>query len=153
MLLNYSCPLDKGKLEKAMATHSSTLAWRIPWMEEPGRVWSMGLWRVWHDWVTSLSLFTFTNWRRKWQPTPVFLPGKSQGRWSLVSCCLWGRRVGHKWRDLAAAAAEQINSHIYLRSACMNEAVYYILYIAKIPDVSVYFWCNIYVLSTLILYY
>ena len=41
--------------------------------------------------VTSLSLFTFMHWRRKWQPTPVFLPGESQGRQSLVGCCLWGR--------------------------------------------------------------
>ena len=41
--------------EKAMATHSSTLAWKIPWMEEPGRLQSMGLQRVGHDWVTSLS--------------------------------------------------------------------------------------------------
>ena len=57
-----------------MATHSSTLAWKIPWTEEPGRLQSMGLLRVGHDWVTSLSLFTFMHWRRKWQPTPVFLP-------------------------------------------------------------------------------
>ena len=41
--------------------------------------------------VTSLSLFTFMQWRRKWQPTPVFLPGESQGRGSLMGCCLWGR--------------------------------------------------------------
>ena len=47
--------------------------------------------RVGHDWVTSLSLFTFMHWRRKWQPTPVFLPGESQGRGSLVGCHLWGR--------------------------------------------------------------
>ena len=46
-------------LEKAMAPHSSTLAWKIPWMEEPGRLQSMGLLRVGHDWATSLSLFTF----------------------------------------------------------------------------------------------
>jgi len=38
-----------------------------------------------------LSLSTFTRWRRKWQPTPVFLPGESQGRGSLVGCRLWGR--------------------------------------------------------------
>ena len=43
-------------LEKAMATHSSTLAWKIPWMEEPGRLQSMGLQRVGHDWATSLYL-------------------------------------------------------------------------------------------------
>ena len=77
-------------LEKAMATHSSTLAWKIPWMEEPGRLQSMGSLRVGQDRMTLLSLFTFIHWRRKWQPTPVFLPGESQGRQSLVGCRLWG---------------------------------------------------------------
>ena len=53
-----------------MAPHSSTLAWKIPWMEEPGRLQSMGLEKS----QTRLSDFTFTfmHWRRKWQPTPVF---------------------------------------------------------------------------------
>ena len=74
-----------------MATHSSTLAWKIPWMEEPGRLQSMGSLRVGHDLVTSLSLFTFMHWRRKWQPTPVFLPGESQGQRSLVGFHLGGR--------------------------------------------------------------
>ena len=78
-------------VEKAMAPHSRTPAWKIPWMEEPGGLWSMGSLRVGHDWATSLSLFTFLHWRRKWQPTPVFLPGESQGRGSLVGCSLWGR--------------------------------------------------------------
>ena len=73
-----------------MATHSSTLAWKIPWMEKRGWLQSMGSWSVGHDWATSLSLFTFLHWRRKWQPTPVFLPGESQGWGSLVGCCLWG---------------------------------------------------------------
>ena len=59
-------------------------------MEEPGKLQSMGLLRVGHDWATSLSLFTFMHWRRKWQPTPVFLPGESHGRGSLVGCRLWG---------------------------------------------------------------
>ena len=40
---------------------------------------------------TRLSDFTFMHWRRKWQPTPVFLPGESQGRGRLVGCHLWGR--------------------------------------------------------------
>ena len=78
-------------MEKAMAPHSSTLAWKIPWTEEPGGLQSMGSLRVRQDWATSLSLLTFMHWRRKWQPTPVFLPGESQGRGSLVGCCLWGR--------------------------------------------------------------
>ena len=67
------------------------LAWKIPWKEEPGGLQSMGSRRVGHDWATSLSLFTFMHWRRKWQPTPVFLPGESQGWQSLVGCRLWGR--------------------------------------------------------------
>ena len=73
--------------EKAMATQSSTLAWKIPWTEGPGRLQSMGSLGVGYDWATSLSLFTFMHWRRKWQPIPVFLPGESQGRgawWAAV---------------------------------------------------------------------
>ena len=81
----------RGKSEKAMTPHSSTLAWKIPWTEKPGRLQSMGSLRVGHDWATSLSLFTFMLWRRKGQPTPVFLPGESQGQGSLVGCRLWGR--------------------------------------------------------------
>ena len=73
-----------------MAAHSSALAWRIPGTGEPGGLLSMGSRRVGHDWATSLSLFTFMHWRRKWQPTPVLLPGESQGRGSLVGCCLRG---------------------------------------------------------------
>ena len=77
-------------LEKAIAPHSSTLAWKIPWMEEHSRLQSMGSLGVKHDWATSLSLFIFMHWRRKWQPTLVFLPGESQGLGSLVGCCRWG---------------------------------------------------------------
>ena len=76
-------------LSLCLAAHSSTLAWKIPWTEEPGGLQSMGSLRVGHDWTTSLSLFTFMHWRRKWQPSPVFLPGESQGQWSLVGSHLW----------------------------------------------------------------
>ena len=92
-------------VEKAMALHSSILDWKIPWMEEPGGLQSMGSLRVGHDWATSLSLFTFMHWRRKWQPTPVFLPGESQGRGSRVGCPMGSHRVRHDWSNLAAAAA------------------------------------------------
>ena len=61
-----------------------------PMDREPGRLQSMRLLRVGYNWATSLSLFTFMHWRRKWQPTLVFLPGESQGQGSLVGCCLWG---------------------------------------------------------------
>ena len=88
--LPLKCCFLAFKSEKAMAPHSSTLAWKIPWTKEPERLQSMGSQRVGHDWVISLSLITFVHWRRKWQPTPVFLPGESQGQGSLMSCRLWG---------------------------------------------------------------
>ena len=91
-------------LEKEMATHSSVLAWRIPRTGEPGGLQSMGSLTVRHDWATSLSLFTFTHWRKKWQPTPAFLPGESQGQGSLVGS-MGSHRGRHDWSDLAAAAA------------------------------------------------
>ena len=72
-----------------MAPHSSTLA-----LENPmdGEAWWVAVHGVAKS-RTRLSIFTFTfmHWRRKWQPTPVFLPGESQGRGILVGCRLWGR--------------------------------------------------------------
>ena len=61
-------------------------------LENPmeGGAWETAVHGITED-RTGLSDFTFTRWRRKWQPTPVFLPGESQGRGSLVGCCLWGR--------------------------------------------------------------
>ena len=87
--------------EKAMATHSSTLAWKTPWTEEPGRLQSMESWRVGHNWATSLSYIGEGNathssvlaWR---------IPGKAEPG-GLPSMGL--QRVGHDWSDLAAAAA------------------------------------------------
>ena len=77
--------------EKAMAPYSSYSCLENPM--DVGAWWAAvhGVARVGHDWATSLSLFTFMHWRRKWQPTPVFLPGESQGQRSLVGCPLWGR--------------------------------------------------------------
>ena len=89
-----------------MAPHSSTLAWKISWKEEPGGLQSMESLRVGHYWATSLSLFTFKHWRRKWQPTPVFLPGGSQGWGSLVGCQGWGRTES----DMTEATQQQQNS-------------------------------------------
>ena len=70
-------------LEKAIAPYSSTLAWKIPWTEEPGRLQSMRSLRVRHNWATSLSLFTFMHWRRKWQ--------------QLQCSCLENPRDGGAW--------------------------------------------------------
>ena len=82
---------QEDPLGKKMATHSNILAWNIPWMEELGGLQSIGLQRVRHDWATSFSLFTFMHWRRKWQPTPIFLLGESQRQRSLAGSRLWGR--------------------------------------------------------------
>ena len=108
--VGYRCEPRSGRrpvsrwLEKAMATHSSSLAWKIPWTEEPGRLQSMGSWRVGHDWVTSLSLFTFMHWRRKWHSSVLAwrIPGMGEPG-GLPSVGL--HRVRHDWSDLAAAAA------------------------------------------------
>ena len=93
-----------------MAPHSSTVAWKIPWTEESGRLQSMGSLRVGHDFT-----FTFMHWRKEWQPAPEFLPGESQG-WGepggLPSMGL--HRVGHDRSDLAAAALKK-------KSICINQ--------------------------------
>ena len=86
-----------------MAPHSTTLAWKIPWAAEPGRLQSMASLRVRHSWATSLSLFTFMPWRRKWQPTSVLLPGESQGWGSLVGFHLWHRTES----DMTAVTYQQ----------------------------------------------
>ena len=73
--------------EKAMATHFSALAWKIPLMVEPDELQSMGSGRVGDDRVPSLLLFTFKRWRRKQQPTPVFLlenPRDGGAWWAAV---------------------------------------------------------------------
>ena len=96
--------------EKAMAPHSSTLAWKIPWTEEPGRLQSMESQRVGHDRATSLSLFTFTHWRRKWQPTPVFLPRESQG-WGAWWTAIYG--VAQSWTRLKRLSSSSSLNKIY----------------------------------------
>ena len=104
-----------------MAIHSSTLAWQIPWMEEPDRLQSMGLLGVGHDWATSLSLFTFMHWRRKWQPTPVFLPGESQGRESLVGFPLWGHTESDTTEATWRQQQQQLTSMIRSKSLKLPE--------------------------------
>ena len=79
-----------------MAPHSSTLAWKIPWMEKPGRLQSMGSRKVRHDWATSLSLFTFMHWRRKWQPIVNPLP----------THCLENPRGGGPWWAAVSGVAQ-----------------------------------------------
>ena len=89
--------------EKAMATHSSTLAWKIPWTEEPGRLQSMGSLRVRHDWATSLSLSCIGEGNGTHSSVLAWrIPGTGEpdGMPSVGS-----HRVGQDWSNLAAAAA------------------------------------------------
>ena len=81
-----------------------TLAWRIPWMEEPGGLQSMGSWRIGQDWATSLSLFTFMHWRRNGNPLQCSCleNPRDGGAWWMPS--MGSHRVRHDWSDLAAAA-------------------------------------------------
>ena len=103
-----------GNSEKAMATHSSTPAWKNPWTEEPGRLQSRGSRRVGHNWVASLSLFTFMHWRRKWQPTPVFLPGESQG-WGAWWAAVYGVAQSRTWlKQLSSSSSRAGNWLEYL---------------------------------------
>ena len=98
--------------QKAMAPHSSTLAWKIPWTEKPDGLQSMGSLKVRHDWATLLSLFTFMYWRRKWQPTPVFLPGESQGRgawWAAI----YG--VAQSWTQLKQLSSSHSYIHLLIQ--------------------------------------
>ena len=86
-----------------MAPHSGVLAWKIPWTKEPGN-----------------SLKVFLAWRRKWQPTPVFLPGESQGQGSLVGCRLWGHTESDTTKVTCSSSSSSRTSStlFYLRFSC-----------------------------------
>ena len=106
-----------------MAPHSSTLAWKIPWTEEPGRLQSTGSLGLRHDWVISLSRFTFVHWRGKWQHTPVFLPWEFQGCGSLVGCRLWGHTeldtTEVTWQPAVAAAVFILGKKVATHSSIL----------------------------------
>ena len=90
-LSNFTFTFHVHALEKEMATHSSVLAWRIPGIGEPGGQPSMGSYRVEHDWS---NLAAVVIWRKKWQPTPVFLPGESHAEKPGRLQSIGSQRVG-----------------------------------------------------------
>ena len=90
-------------MEKAMAPHSSTLAWKIPWTEDPGRPQSMGSLRVGHNWATSL--FHFLALKKEMATHSSVLAWRIPGTEEPGGLPSMGsHRVGHDWGDLAAAA-------------------------------------------------
>ena len=109
------CPMDRGSWGATVhgvtqiwtwlsnGNHSSTLAWKIPWTEEPGRLQSLGSLRVRHDWMASLSLFTFMHWRIKWHP--------------LQCSCLENPRDGGAWWAAVYGVAQSRTRLQWLRSS------------------------------------
>ena len=100
-----SCLLVGYKMEKAMAPHSSILAWKIPWMREPGRLQSMGSLRIGHNWATSLSLFHFHALEKEMATHSSVLAWRIPGAGEPGGLTSMGlHRVRHNWSDLAVAA-------------------------------------------------
>ena len=101
---------DAYSLEKEMATHSSILAWKIPWTVEPGRLQSMGLQRVRHDWATSLSLSLYSLERFMTNPDSILksrditMPTKVRLVKAMVflvimcGCQSWTIKKAEHWR-------------------------------------------------------
>ena len=94
--------------------------------QEPDRLQSMGSLRVGHDWASSLSLFTFMHWRRKWQPTPVFLPGESHFSLSCIGegngnplqgSCLENPRDRGAWWAAVYGVAQSLTRRKWLSSS------------------------------------
>ena len=104
------CKQDQS--EKAMAPHSSTVAWKIPWMEEPGRLQSMGSLRVRHDWAIDFTFtFHFHALEEEMATHSSVLAWRIPGRGEPGGLPSMGsHRVGHDWSDAAAAAAADLIS-------------------------------------------
>ena len=111
-----------------MAPHPSTLAWKIPWTEEPGGLQSMGSLRVGHDWAASLSLFTLMHWRRKWQP--------------LQYSCLENPRDGGAWWAAIYGVAESRTRLKRLSSSSSSMIVFQIPHICVKIHLFFPFWLS-----------
>ena len=123
-----------------MAPHSSTLAWKIPWMEEAGRLRSMGSLRVGHEWSISFSLFTLMHWEGNGNPLQCSCleDPRTVEPGGLLSMGL--HRVGHDWSNLAAAAAADFLMGLFLlSSSCMS-----CLYILEIKPLLVTSFADIF---------
>ena len=106
----------------------------------------MGLLGVGHDWATSLSLFPFMHWRRKWQPTPVFLPGESQdgGAWWAAVYGVARSRTRLRWLSSSSSSINLfiiISSHLLNICSIYHHALYIICYIMFLlfPNTVCYF--------------
>ena len=106
------------KLEKAVAPHSSTLAWKIPWTEEPGRLQSMGSLRVRHYWVTSLSLSCIGEGNgNPLQYSCLGTPRDGGAWWAAVS------GVAQSWTRLKRLSSSSSNSWSYSLNGCWTSEI------------------------------
>ena len=144
-------------LEKEMATHSSTLAWKIPWTEEPSRLQYMGLQRVGHNWATSLHFMSGSDGKasaynvgalgsiprsgrspeKEMATHSVFLPGKSHGRRSPVGYSLWGRKESDttdRLPFLSFLAFQQKLTYVYIHSCTHTDTHPPIYSVPKMTD-------------------
>ena len=98
--------------EKAMAPHSSTLAWRLPWTEEPGRLQSMGSLRVGHDWATSLSLFALCIGEGNGNPLQCFCleNPRDGGAWWAAVCGVAQSRTRLKRLSSSSSSSYPVQS-------------------------------------------
>ena len=92
--------------------------------------------RVGHDWATSLSLLTFMHWRNKWQPTPVFLPGESQGRGSLVGSCLWGRTESDRTERLSSSSSSVFFTSVSVFLSSVTSVWYFLTFFISLLKFS-----------------
>ena len=120
-----------------MAPHSSTLAWKIPWTEEPGGLQSMGSQRVGHNWATSFTFHFHALEKEMATHSSVLawrIPGMAEPG-GLPS--MWSHRVGHNWSNLAAAAAVFINFSPSCRFAEFKAARKHIIYLEQNNNVLI----------------
>ena len=118
--------VDEYFPEKAMAPHSSTLAWKIPWTEEPGRLQSRGLLRVGHDWATSLSFSLSCIGGGNGNPLQCSCleNPRDGGAWWAVGS-IGSHRVGHDWSNLAEDEYLRGGSYHLSRAALWSAWVFH----------------------------
>ena len=111
---------QEDPLEREMATHSSTLAWKILWVEEPGRLQFMGSQRVGHDWVTSLSLSVFPSIRVFSSESALCIRWPKYWSFSFsISMILWGTQTFSPWHHVNAKTCFDVVKCIGLFFSCI----------------------------------
>ena len=107
--------------EKALAIHSSTLAWKPPRMEEPGGLQSMGSLRVGHNFTFIFTSHIYLGEGNGRQPTPVFLPGEFHGQRSLAGYSPWGHKESDKTKRLTHALSAKVTESIQKGNGSLNK--------------------------------